>query len=157
MSKPRPIHVLHRELQTAPDAAEPSLSYERESFLNDNIEDAEDEFHRRLQTNRRDSAGPSAGISFWRSSSDAKPSVPSFSSMQLNEKRNSSGLLGTALSAQASETISEVTERVGNSISTNGVSTKSARLERIPSLLLLESAFCILHTTQYSLCTRIVL
>lgn len=48
MSKPRPIHTIHRDLQDTPDDAEPSFSYERQSFLATQEEDMEDEFHRRL-------------------------------------------------------------------------------------------------------------
>jgi GTPase SAR1 family protein/Leucine-rich repeat (LRR) protein len=48
MSRPRPIHTIHRDIQDAPDAAEPSFSYERQSFLATQEEATEDEFHRRL-------------------------------------------------------------------------------------------------------------
>ena len=48
MTRPRPIHSIHREIQDTPDEAEPSFSYERRSFLASQEEDMEDEFHRRL-------------------------------------------------------------------------------------------------------------
>lgn len=72
MSKPRPIHQLHRDLRLIPDEKEPSHSYEQEGFLGqaeDFVEDefhrrlhlAEDHFHRRLQsTGRRETSTTSA-------------------------------------------------------------------------------------------------
>eukprot|EP00980_Cylindrotheca_fusiformis_P020082 scaffold7161_cov133-Cylindrotheca_fusiformis.AAC.5 len=48
MSKPRPIHTIHRVLSDTPDESEPSFSFERQSFLTTQEEDIEDEFHRRL-------------------------------------------------------------------------------------------------------------
>lgn len=71
MSKPRPIHTLHRDLRQSPDEEEPSFSYEEHIF--DGYEDDEDKFHRRLQStsHRRDSneqRGSGSTASFWRTS-----------------------------------------------------------------------------------------
>lgn len=104
-SKPRPIHQLHRELRSQPDEAEPSLSYEQESFLMGREDDVEDEFHRRLQNTRRDSGG-----SFWRTEFGG----PSFSSMSMKQRQDStasiserrgtsSGRLAVALQMGTSE------------------------------------------------------
>ena len=58
MSKPKPIHTTHRPLRETPDEAEPSFSYEQESFLAQSVDDLEDEFDRRLHiSNRRASGG----------------------------------------------------------------------------------------------------
>lgn len=48
MSKPRPIHTLHKSLRERPDESEPSYSYEETSFLAQREDDVEDEFHRRV-------------------------------------------------------------------------------------------------------------
>jgi hypothetical protein len=56
-SKPRPIHQLHRELRSTPDEAEPSYSYEQESFMAQREDEHEDAFHRNYPLNRRDSTG----------------------------------------------------------------------------------------------------
>ena len=50
MSKARPIHTIHRTLDETPHEAEPSFSYERNSFLLTAEEALEDEFHRKLAT-----------------------------------------------------------------------------------------------------------
>jgi len=133
MSKPRPIH---REIRSIPDDAEPSFSYEQESFMAAREDDVEDEFHRRLAGNRRESSGShgGGGSSFWRTTSDNKTEgaagvvqTPSFSSMNMNKsettprakERKSSGLLGAALQshAQNGELHEEVSKRVGSSLS----------------------------------------
>jgi hypothetical protein len=96
MSRPRPIHHLHREIRSTPDEAEPSFSYEQESFLAAREEDVEDEFHRRLAqqgTSRRESSGSqgAGGGSFWRSASEnasGVPQGPSFSSVNLAAHAN---------------------------------------------------------------------
>lgn len=96
MSKPRPIHNINRELRSQPDDAEPSFSYEQESFLmGAKEEDVEDEFHRRLQSSRRDSGG-----SFWRTNSNSGEFAgPSFSSMSMKQRQDS---VGTTNGASAS-------------------------------------------------------
>ena len=85
MSKPRPIHTMHRDLRDTPDEAEPSFSYEQESFLGREEDDMEDEFHRRLASTarvRESSGGMVSGpgdtgggggsrSSFWRTTSDS--------------------------------------------------------------------------------------
>ena len=80
MSGPRPIHQPHREIRSQPDDAEPSFSYEKESYLSGGREeDVEDDFHRRVSTSRRDS-----GASFWRSTSSGENfGGPSFSSVSM--------------------------------------------------------------------------
>jgi hypothetical protein len=84
MSKPRPIHKLHRELNVQADEAEPSFSYEQESFLMGKEEDVEDEFHRRIDSTRRDSGG-----SFWRTTgSSGDLAAPSFSSMSMKQRQD---------------------------------------------------------------------
>lgn len=86
MSNPRPIH---RELNDEADEAEPSFSYEQESFLMGREEDVEDEFHRRLNSTRRD-----AGGSFWRTSgSSGELAGPSFSSMSMKQRQDSTASL----------------------------------------------------------------
>lgn len=87
MSKPRPIHVT-RPLRSAPDEAEPSFSFEEESFLSNRAVDYEDDFHRRLTSSgaRREESGNN---SFWRASSSGATSAsasPSFSSVNLRGK-----------------------------------------------------------------------
>ena len=111
MSKPRPIHRPHRELRSTPDDAEPSYSYEQESFLGGREIDVEDEFHRRLAAgSRRESAGShgaASGNSFWRTSDSTISQTPNFSSMSLKAQtdtaveRKSVGLLGEAMRSQA--------------------------------------------------------
>ena len=125
MSKPRPIHSAHRDIRSSPDEAEPSYSYEQELTLGrDQVDDVEDEFHRRLagnssSNNRRDSHGSSNSViggtssglmagagSFWRTDAPGWQQGPSFSSMNMkpstdtvmvNERKSSGGLLGAAL------------------------------------------------------------
>lgn len=124
MSKPRPIHSIHRDIRITPDEAEPSYSYEQELTLGrDQVDDVEDEFHRRLagssSSNRRDSHGSSSNAaasvasgsvlgagSFWRTDTPGWQQGPSFSSMNMkastdtvmvNERKSSGGLLGAAL------------------------------------------------------------
>jgi hypothetical protein len=94
MSKPRPIHHIDRELCSQPDDAEPSFSYEQESFLvGAKGEDVEDEFHRRLQSSRRDSGG-----SFWRTNSNSGEFAgPSFSSMSMKQRQDSTGASTTSV------------------------------------------------------------
>lgn len=80
MSKPRPIHLIPRAIQAVPDEAEPSFSYEQESFLSTKEEDAEDEFHRRLAAgSRREYSG---GTSFWRTTTNTSNGENSSSSSQ---------------------------------------------------------------------------
>lgn len=105
-SRPRPIHSLPREIRSSPDEAEPTCSFENESFLLASPElEKEDEFHRRLQISnysKRNNDG--TGGSFWRSSS-AESSLPAFSSALHPAVRNSAeakknksaGLLSAAL------------------------------------------------------------
>ncbi|GKY97822.1 hypothetical protein MPSEU_000740300 [Mayamaea pseudoterrestris] len=124
-STPRPIHNLHREIRSTPDEAEPTYSFERESFLLASPElEKEDEFHRRLQhathkttggggggnVNAANTAINSGGGSFWRSSS-AESSQPLFTSAVQHtptrtsnntvnietKKSKSAGLLSAAL------------------------------------------------------------
>lgn len=97
-SRPRPIHnnLHHREIRSTPDEAEPSFSYEQESFMasasnHEGADDVEDEFHRRLAQqqsgHRRVSSGShSVGSSFWRSTvaENAAQQGPSFSSANIN-------------------------------------------------------------------------
>jgi hypothetical protein len=100
-SRPRPIHNPHREIRSTPDEAEPSFSYEQESFLavanNREGDDVEDEFHRRLAQQqsgqRRESSGShgGGGSSFWRTQvAENAQQGPSFSSANLNASNNSS-------------------------------------------------------------------
>jgi len=107
MSKARPIQS-SRALRSTPDEADPSFSYEQESFLGSKDVDVEDEFHRRLAGSRRDTFGShgngTSGNSFWRttaSSNTSTSSLPSFSSVNLKEKNGISiekkGVLGTQL------------------------------------------------------------
>lgn len=86
MSRPRPIHQPPREIRSQPDEAEPSYSYEQESFLLGAREEAyEDDFHRRLQSTRRDTGG-----SFWRTSSNSGDFPgPNFSSMSMKQRQDS--------------------------------------------------------------------
>jgi hypothetical protein len=86
MSRPRPIHQPPREIRSQPDEAEPSYSYEQESFLLGAREEAyEDDFHRRLQSTRRDTGG-----SFWRTSSNSVEFPgPNFSSMSMKQRQDS--------------------------------------------------------------------
>lgn len=88
MSNPRPIHKLHRELNVQANEAEPSFSYEQESFLMGRVEeDVEDEFHRRITSSRRDSGG-----SFWRTTgSFGDLAAPSFSSMSMQQRLDATG------------------------------------------------------------------
>jgi hypothetical protein len=85
MSKPRPIHTLHKPLRESPDESEPSFSDEEKSYRAQKEEDAADEFHRRFAgtgaMNRGEDGattpssgtggGGSGGSSFWRT--DATP------------------------------------------------------------------------------------
>jgi hypothetical protein len=120
-NNPRPIHTIHRDLRETPDEAEPSFSYEQESFLGREEDDVEDEFHRRLASNSRAregsggiSSGSGAGGSFWRT--DATPNWgqqgPNFNSARIipnkdggtaasKERKVSGGLLGAALQLQS--------------------------------------------------------
>jgi hypothetical protein len=87
MSKPRPI-PLTRPLRSTPDEAEPSFSFEEESYLSNRAVDYEDDFHRRLTTTtsgaRREESG---GSSFWRASSvNSVTATPSFNSVHLRGK-----------------------------------------------------------------------
>lgn len=87
MSKPRPIPFT-RPLRSTPDEAEPSFSFEEESFLSNKALDFEDDFHRRLTSPgvRREESG---GASFWRASSSGvnnAVSTPSFNSVNLQGK-----------------------------------------------------------------------
>lgn len=88
MSQPRPIHQPPREIQSQPHEAEPSLSYERDSFLLDKGDKEEDEFHRRSQlSTRRETGG-----NFWRrSGSSGDFAGPNFSSMSMKERQESAG------------------------------------------------------------------
>eukprot|EP00546_Thalassionema_frauenfeldii_P001231 CAMPEP_0178932680 /NCGR_PEP_ID=MMETSP0786-20121207/22772_1 /TAXON_ID=186022 /ORGANISM="Thalassionema frauenfeldii, Strain CCMP 1798" /LENGTH=1673 /DNA_ID=CAMNT_0020610039 /DNA_START=172 /DNA_END=5190 /DNA_ORIENTATION=- len=88
MSQPRPIHQPPREIQSQPHEAEPSFSYERDSFLLDKGDKEEDEFHRRSQlSTRRETGG-----SFWRrSGSSGDFTGPNFSSMSMKERQESVG------------------------------------------------------------------
>jgi hypothetical protein len=119
MSKPRPIHVLAREIRSSPDEAEPSFSYEQDSFLAAKEDDAEDEFHRRLGgSSRRESSG-SQGGSFWRTTTaDNKNEGPSFSSMNMKpdpvRERKSSGLLDTALQSHEDDAEGSVAAPTGD-------------------------------------------
>lgn len=84
MSRPRPVHQPPRELRSQPDDSEPSLSYERESFLGGKEVDFEDDFHRRVSQSKRSSEGGGGGVSFWRSNTTGEnPGGPSFSSMSM--------------------------------------------------------------------------
>lgn len=56
-SRARPIHHLNRDLRSAPDEAEPSYSYEQESFLAQKEDDVEDAYFQKHPLNRRDSTG----------------------------------------------------------------------------------------------------
>jgi hypothetical protein len=83
MSKPRPI-PLTRPLRSTPDEAEPSFSFEEESYLSNRAVDFEDDFHRRLTGTRREESG---GSSFWRASSvNSVAATPSFNSVHLRGK-----------------------------------------------------------------------
>lgn len=117
-SKSRPIHNLHRPLVSTPDEAEPSYSYEQESFLGGREEDVEDDFYRRLGAgSRRESSGSQAGASsFWRSSKEADASErgPSFSSVNMDD-----------------EQIVTVKERTGSALSTCEPSPDSEREEQV--------------------------
>ena len=64
-SRPMPIHHLKRDLRSAPDEAEPSYSYEQESFLAQKEDEVEDAFHRKnnIHFHRRDSAGSTGSSS----------------------------------------------------------------------------------------------
>lgn len=104
-SNSRPIHNLHREIRSTPDEAEPTFSFERESFLASPELEKEDEFLRRLQSNHKHTASGGGGGSFWRSSS-AESSQPVFSSAVQHsavnirseaKKNKSAGLLSAAL------------------------------------------------------------
>ena len=120
-SNARPIHNLHREIRSTPDDAEPTYSFERESFLASPELEKEDEFHRRLQASYKGTGGGGGGGtgapaiggggSFWRSSS-AESAQPVFTSaVQHNgtsivrsgansneaKKNKSAGLLSAAL------------------------------------------------------------
>ena len=107
-SRPRPIHF-PRALRSTPDEAEPSFSYEQESFLGGKEDLVEDEFHRRLAGSRRETSGAggpgSSGNSFWRTSTDssATSQSPSFSSVTFKGKtdnvkdRKGSSLLAAAI------------------------------------------------------------
>lgn len=109
MSKPRPIHT-HRALNSAPDEAEPSYSYERESYLGGKEVEVEDEFHRRLAGSRRENAYSSSGgsgSSFWRTSTVSSTGEgsqgPSYQSATFKghndnaKRRNGSGAIGEML------------------------------------------------------------
>lgn len=126
MSKPRPIHTLHREIRTSPDESEPAFSYEeqRTGFLHREDEVAED-FHQRYAVHsksRRDSGGGNSnasaggngtstgGGSFWRTS-EAGSTGPAFASVHMNSgkdqytsnsARKSTGVLGAALESHDS-------------------------------------------------------
>ena len=82
-SKPRPIHIT-RPLRSAPDEAEPSFSYERDSYLGGKEMDVDDEFHRKLAGTRRETSGSS----FWRSSTSSDASGPPLSSVNIQGKSN---------------------------------------------------------------------
>jgi len=131
MSDARPIHQIDPELCSQPDDAEPSFSYEQESFLvGAKEEDVEDEFHRRLQSSRRDSGG-----SFWRtSSSSAEFAGPNFSSMSMKQRQDSttsvserktSGRLGVALQMQTPE--QNDSNKSAKKIKDSGVATKESK------------------------------
>ena len=127
MSKPRPIHTMHRTLRETPDEAEPSSSYEQESFLGRAEDEMEDEFHRRLSSSNNNSQrqSPTTGTSnnnnnnnnnnssnnntttvmtTRRGTSPQQPLVPpgKQTSLRFQKKRGTSGggLLGTALQQQ---------------------------------------------------------
>jgi hypothetical protein len=117
MSKPRPIHSSPRVLRSTPDEAEPSFSYEQESFLGDKEVDVEDEFHRRLAGSRRETAHSSGiGQSFWRNSTtssagegSASSQAPLFSSVSISAKNDSmreqrsSGVLADSMQSSYGE------------------------------------------------------
>jgi len=52
-SKPRPIHMLSRDIRQTPDQSEPSFSFEDRAFMAGQVGDVEDEFHRRLIMNNQ--------------------------------------------------------------------------------------------------------
>lgn len=79
-SKPRPIHQPPREIRSTPDDTEPSYSYEQESFLPKSEDEIEDQFFRRLNSREN----------FWRSS-DGGSVGPSFSSMNMRQRSDSTG------------------------------------------------------------------
>ena len=103
MSKPRPIPIT-RTLRSAPDEAEPSFSFEEESFLSNNRAlDFEDDFHRRLTSTgvRREESG---GASFWRATSTGVNNAvnsPSFNSVNLRGESDVNGKERTANVAHA--------------------------------------------------------
>lgn len=115
MSKPRPIHSAPRLLRETPDEAEPSYSYEAETFLGREEDDVEDEFHRRLASNSRAREGNNATTggasgSFWRTdmapnwgeqSSGGGQILPRIKPKEPAERKVSGGLLGAALQLQS--------------------------------------------------------
>ena len=134
-SRPRPIHnnLHHREIRSTPDEAEPSFSYEQESFMaqdraHEGADDVEDEFHRRLAQQqsgqRRESSGSHSGGggSFWRSStSESAPQGPSFSSVNLN---SNTATANKANSNASNNNNSNSTHNSSNNKSTNNNNSK---------------------------------
>ena len=111
-SHPRPIPT-PRVLNKTPDEAEPSFSYERESFMDGGKHlDVEDEFHRRLAGSRN---SHSHGNSFWRTSTTNGEAAPSFASVKFAARsegvktRNGSASLGSPL--QSLEDVDEPVSR----------------------------------------------
>jgi Leucine-rich repeat (LRR) protein len=130
-SRPRPIsnHLQHREIRSTPDEAEPSFSYEQESFLaqdraHEGADDVEDEFHRRLAQQqsgqRRESSGSHSGggSSFWRSSTDAQQG-PSFSSVNLNSSSHTASDTNTSNHTKNTSTNHSTTNNNNSSNSNN--------------------------------------
>lgn len=96
MSKPRPIHSLHRDLRKQPDPAEPSFSYEKESFLKvDREEQFADEFHRRLDgahNNLNSSGGHNSSFRRLENSSASAKSNNRINSSNSGTVNNGSGV-----------------------------------------------------------------
>mmetsp|Transcript_25487 Transcript_25487/g.29118 ORF Transcript_25487/g.29118 Transcript_25487/m.29118 type:complete len:339 (-) Transcript_25487:35-1051(-) len=87
MSQPRPIYQPPQEIQSEPQEAQPSYSYEQKIFFSDKGDKEEDEFHRRLQSTKRESSG-----NFWRrSNSTGEFAGPSFSSMSMKQRQENVG------------------------------------------------------------------
>lgn len=129
MSKPRPIHRIHREIRSTPDEAEPSFSYEREqeTYLQNQKEaDVEDEFHRRSSHPRNKNNGErgfssnkfhNSGTPFWRPTASSADSdnedtaavdrAPSFTSVQIETVKGQQPRQVSALSSSLRSTNSE--------------------------------------------------
>jgi Leucine rich repeat len=100
MSKPRPIHSVHREIRNQPDPAEPSFSYERESFLAatlDREEQVADDFHRKLAGSYRRSDSNSNSNNNSNSNSNSNSIGRNQSNVNSNNNNNNSilGVIGS--------------------------------------------------------------